>query len=94
MSYIDVGNAYLSGSERQILTVAGQNLMCLNEKYDKGKYTVKVIIEGGNRFYIYRNGKFILTCDTAMECYYCICAILQSVKEISNNTEVVNNENT
>lgn len=85
IKYVNIHSDFLSGEERQILTVIISNLRTLNTDVNNGFFTVDVITEKGkrcNQFYIKRNGKRIVLCDDAMQCHYAVAAILKTLKLI------------
>lgn len=85
IKYVNIHSDFLSGEERQILTVIISNLRELNTNINNGLFTVDVIAERGekcNKFHIMRNGKSIVICEDAMQCHYAVAAILRTLKSI------------
>ena len=86
IKYVNIHSDFLSGEERQILTVIISNLRELNTNINNGLFTIDVmIVDRDNRcncFHIMRNGKSIVICEDAMQCHYAVAAILRTLKSI------------
>ena len=80
LKYVDVGFAYLTDEEKQVLKLINDNLRILNERIDRGLFTIKICIEAGNKYYLMRDGNLLLVCSNGRECYFAVSAILQSMQ--------------